>query len=77
MGAALLVAVLIGIFGIGTLFITPWVGGPLILIAVVVGVAGVVTGGAAAATDNLPEPDEGPVEAPHMPGPTGHETRVD
>ena len=77
MGAAILLAVVIGVLGLGTLFITPWVGGPLILIAVLVGVAGVLMGGAAAATDSLPEPDRDAVEAPHMPGPTGHETRVD
>ena len=77
MGSVFLLAALLAVFGLGTLFITPWVGGPLLAAAVVVGVIGVVVGGAAAATDADVLPDDGPVEAPHLPGPDGHETRAD
>ncbi len=76
MAPAFLLAGLLLVLGVGTLFVTPWVGGPLLLAAVVVGVLGVGLGGAAAATDDLGV-DDRPVEAPHLPGPDGHETRAD
>jgi hypothetical protein len=76
MGAPLLLAGILALFGIGTLFITPWVGGPLLLAAIVVAVAGLFLGGAAAATDADVVPEE-TVDSPHLPGPTGRETRAD
>lgn len=69
MAPVFLVAVLLGVFGIGTLFFLPWVGGPLLLIAIVLGVAGMFWGGAVAASDESIDPDARDVEAPHMPGP--------
>ena len=76
MGTPLLLAGVLALFGIGTLFITPWVGGPLLLAAIVVAIAGMFIGGAAAAADADVVPDE-TVDAPHLPGPTGRETRTD
>jgi hypothetical protein len=76
MGAPLALAGVLALIGIGTLFITPWVGGPLLLAAIVVAVAGLFLGGAAAASDADVVPDE-TGDAPHLPGPTGRETRTD
>lgn len=76
MGAPLFLAGVLALFGIGTLFVTPWVGGPLLIAAIVVAVASLFIGGAAAATDADVVPDE-TVDSPHLPGPTGRETRTD
>ena len=70
MGATFLLAGLLLLIGVGTMFVAPWVGGGLLLVALVVGAAGLVLGGAAAATDaDVPEPDHENLEAPHLPGP--------
>jgi hypothetical protein len=70
-----LLAGLLGLFGIGTLFVTPWVGAPLLAAALLVGILGLVLGGTAAASGEPVEADA--VEAPHLPGPDGSESRVD
>jgi hypothetical protein len=77
MSPAFLIAALLAVFGLGTLFVTPWVGGPLLLIALLVFVIGLVVGGTAAATDAGPVVEDRPVPSPHLPGPDGHETRSD
>jgi len=70
-----LLAALLALFGLGTLFVTPWVGAPMLAAALLLGVLGIVLGGTAAASD---EPlEERAVEAPHLPGPGGAESRVD
>jgi hypothetical protein len=71
MGATFLLAALLVAVGIGTMFVAPWVGGGLLLVALIVGGAGLVLGGAAAATDaDVPAPEREDVEAPHLPGPS-------
>jgi hypothetical protein len=64
-----LIAFLLAAVGIGTLFLFPWVGGPLLLLAILIGVAGLFWGGAVAASDESLDPDERNVETPHLPGP--------
>jgi hypothetical protein len=70
MGATFLLAGLLVAIGIGTMFLAPWVGGGLLLVALIVGAVGLALGGTAAATDaDLPAPERDDVEAPHLPGP--------
>lgn len=70
MGATFLLAGLLVAIGIGTMFVAPWVGGGLLLIALIVGAIGLALGGAAAATGaDIPAPEREDVEAPHLPGP--------
>lgn len=70
MGATFLLAGLLVAVGIGTIFVAPWVGGGLLLVALIVGGVGLALGGAAAATDaDVPAPEREDVEAPHLPGP--------
>jgi hypothetical protein len=69
MAPVFLLALLLGVLGVGMLFLFPWVGGPLLLIAIVLGIAGLVWGGAVAASDESVDPATRDVEAPHMPGP--------
>ena len=67
MGMLVLLGILVGVFGLGAMFVAPWVGAPLLGAAVILGVVGLVTGTARAATED-PEPRD--VETPHMPGPS-------
>jgi len=70
MGATFLLAGLLVAVGIGTMFVAPWVGGGLLLVALILGGVGLALGGAAAATDaGVPAPEREDVEAPHLPGP--------
>ena len=70
MGATFLLAGLLLAIGLGTMFVAPWVGGGLLLVALIVGAVGLVVGGAAAATDaDIPKREREDVQAPHLPGP--------
>jgi hypothetical protein len=64
-----LLAGLLALFGLGALFLSPWVGGPLLILAVLVGIGGIVLGGVAASDDADPPERDQPVVAPHLPGP--------
>ena len=63
-----LAVIVLFVVGGALLFITPWVGAPLLLLAVVVGGLGIVLGaGRAAGSDEV---EREPVESPHLPGPS-------
>jgi len=62
---AIVVAVVLGLIGLGALFVAPWLGGAMLLAAVILVVGGVFLIGAQA--EELA--DEGEPETPHMPGP--------
>jgi hypothetical protein len=64
-GTTVLFAVILGIMGLGALFVAPWLGGALLVAAALAGVIGVFWMGTQA--DELAREDE--PETPHMPGP--------
>ncbi len=64
----LVFAGVLGLVGLVSLFVAPWVGGGLLLAAVVVGAAGVVWAGANA-EDIAEERQRDEPETPHMRGP--------
>src|SRR4051812_3430848 len=70
MGLLLVVALILAVFGMLGIFVFPWVGGPLLVIAVVLGVVALFVGGPAAAVAAADD-DVGFVteEAPQLPGP--------
>jgi hypothetical protein len=65
MGLTVLFAVMLGVVGFGALFVAPWLGGTLLVTAVIVGLIGVFWIGTH--TEEFAREDE--PEAPHMPGP--------
>ena len=69
---ALLPALLLAVIGIATLFIAPWVGGGLLLLALIAAVVGVVWAGT-----NSDEVVERDVATPHLPGPGNPRSGVD
>jgi hypothetical protein len=77
MGLLVLVAIVLGMFGLLGLFLFPWVGGPMLVVAVIIGVIGVVVGAPAAATAVADE-DVGlnTEDSPHLPGPGNAESGV-
>ena len=60
----LIAALFLALIGLATLFVVPWVGAGLLLLAVVVGVVGGIW-----MLKNVDEVVERDVETPHMPGP--------
>jgi hypothetical protein len=75
MGVSVGLAAVLFVVGLATLFVAPWVGGGLLLVAVVVAVLGMTV--LAAKADDAPPPGERDVEAPHMPGPGNPESGVE
>lgn len=69
MGMFLLVAVVLGGLGLVTLFVSPWIGAPVLAAAVVLGVVGLAAGTTRVATEDPSETEPRDVETPHMPGP--------
>lgn len=67
MGMTLLFAGLLGLAGLVTLFVAPWVGGGLLIVAVLAGLAAVLW--ASTHADELAAEREEP-ETPHMRGPS-------
>ena len=68
MGVSILFAGILGVVGLVTLFVAPWVGGGLLVAAVIVGAVGIVWAGANA--DELAaERERDEPETPHMRGP--------
>ena len=65
MGIAILVGVILGVVGLGALFVAPWIGGAFLIAAVISVVIGFFWLGSRA--DELQEREE--PETPHMPGP--------
>ena len=75
MGVSVGLAALLFLVGLASLFLAPWVGGGLLLAAIVVAVLGMTA--FAAKPDHVPPREERDVEAPHMPGPGNPESGVD
>jgi hypothetical protein len=67
MGVAIVVAVILAVFGLGALFVAPWLGAAFRAAAVIWVFVGVLWLGGRAA-DGVPEREE--PETPHMPGPS-------
>ncbi len=68
MGVSVLFAGVLGVAGLVTLFLAPWVGGGLLLAAIAVGAAGIFWAGANAGEIAAGKEREEP-ETPHMRGP--------
>jgi hypothetical protein len=75
MGVSVGLAALLFVVGLATLFLAPWVGGGLLIVAVVVALLGMTV--FAAKADDAPPREARDVEAPHMPGPGNPESGVD
>ena len=75
MGVSVGLAALLFVVGLGALFLAPWVGGGLLLVAIFVAILGMTA--FAAKPDHVPAQEERDVEAPHMPGPGSPESGVD
>ena len=75
MGVTLPLAGAVAVLGIIALFAAPWLGGAVLLAAVILGLIGIVSlfAKAGEAIDHADEP----VESPHMPGPGNPESGVD
>ena len=63
---------LLALIGIATLFVAPWVGAGFLLLAVIIGLVGMVW-----MAKNADEVVERDVETPHMPGPGNPHSGVD
>ena len=72
---SLIVAAVLAVIGLGTLFVSPWLGAPCLAAAVILGVMAFV-GTAAKSDEVMAEADE-PVETPHLPGPGNPESGVE
>jgi hypothetical protein len=71
---SLLLAGVLFLVGLGTLFVAPWVGGGLLAVAVVLGAIGLVSGLKNADEVVEYEPAR---ESPHLPGPGNPHSGVD
>lgn len=74
MGVGFPLAGLLLLIGLGTMFVSPWIGAAVLAAAAILGAVGMVGLGAkATAGDRTDEP----AEAPHLPGPGNPESGVD
>jgi hypothetical protein len=77
MGVLLIVAIVLGVLGFLGLFVFPWVGGPMLLIALVLGaIALFVVGPATVVAAQDEDVDVETDGSPHLPGPGNPESGV-
>lgn len=69
---SVLLAGILLVIGLGTLFVAPWVGGGFIALALLIGVGSVLW----TATHGVTV-DDSPTESPHLPGPGNPQSGVD
>ena len=75
MAISLILAAVLAAVGLGTMFVSPWLGAPCLAAAVILGLMAVL-GTAAKSDEAIAEADE-PVETPHLPGPGNPESGVE
>jgi len=77
MGLVLIAAMILGLFGLLGIFLFPWVGGPVLVIAVILGAIGLFVGPAAVAAAADEDVGINTEETPHLPGPGNPESGVE